>query len=716
MGHALDFHNGCTTGAQRRHISTGTLRRSSRIEGRDMAIRAVGPFIILAFGAATVSAAATDQDTGTSASDETTPYTESPEAKAARVEYERKERAVYDALIADPSPHTQILASHVYLGDDGDPSNALRPKAVDVLARAVEFAPDDAMVQWIAATEGSYMGSACAPTRWPDAEVANLIRLEPDNAAAWQFGVALARAKGDEAGVDDALSRMATARRADDHMVEEIAAWTALFVAHPELGHDFNDETGSLTPREAATVAAVGRVTYLPLPAREALKAVCTPDPASERTWQRLGWCIDAGRVLAEKGNSLALRKRGLVMLAAADDRSDARSTAQRQYDWLEAHGVSSMWEDDEEDSGDMHAWVSNWEGASGEVDATERRLKRLGLPLSAPAGWTKPAATPEKADGASTAKLYGDYLASVFADMSASAAPEERAFAALNEHITRLYSASDDASRSAALDAKPDDKAIAALGEANPGNLKVQWMIAASSKVPDETRANAIATVQQAEGDNAAAWALSLELTPASSGLADTLLQRMAASTRYDAHAVDGMSIMLAAIRRKPMPQDLLDALASEPSGATVHLAANDMANATAYTVGSMSSATLTLGHLMQACKNVEAPSARRDDCVAIGQLLVRKSASMLNARIGELILTQLAALDGSDADRARHFEWWYEALMNKHALASGIGPYVNDVLATGNEIDALRHAADRLGKAEPPADWKPRLGNGTP
>ena len=86
----------------------------------------------------------------------------------------------------------------------------------------------------MAANFGSYTNSACGPSVRPEQEVANLVRLEPDNAAAWQFAVALASAIGDQAGWTMALSRMAAATRADDHLVAQVEEWTKAYTAQPE--------------------------------------------------------------------------------------------------------------------------------------------------------------------------------------------------------------------------------------------------------------------------------------------------------------------------------------------------------------------------------------------------------------------------------------------------------------------------------------------------
>jgi hypothetical protein len=238
------------------------------------------------------------------------------DVEASKAKYERSQAALYDTLVADPSPRVQILTVGVYVPDDDPTPTALRPKRADIIARAVDFAPDDAFVQWLAAKSGNYFSSKCGPTRWPEAEVANLVRLEPDNAGAWQYVVALAQSKGEPNAVDEALSRMASAPRADDHLVDEMAAWKAAYVAHPEIasGSEFDEDSG-LDPSEKGAFLALEHVSTSGGRSTAALKEACTPDADSDRTWRRLSWCADAGHLLAEKGSSLALRANGLAML-----------------------------------------------------------------------------------------------------------------------------------------------------------------------------------------------------------------------------------------------------------------------------------------------------------------------------------------------------------------------------------------------------------------
>lgn len=630
----------------------------------------------------------------------------------AEKDYKRTELAIYDALSTDPSPHVAVLAGEIYLDKDDATPTALRPKREQVVARAVENAPDDAFVQWMAASQGTFYGSACGPTKWPETEVANLIRLEPDNAAAWQFGVALARAKSDEAGVDAALSHMAAASRADDHVTDEIGAWTAAAHVHPELidktdAYWFDGETDP-TPQQKALIAGLERVMFSSHAAKAALETVCKPDAKSDRVWQRLGWCADAGKLLAEKGASLALRKQGLDLLAAIDVHDDEVAKAQRQYDWLEEYDANPTrahhaWDDSPADT------EADWQGATTEIAAIGQRLKRLGLPSSPPEGWTKEVSHEEQASSDSTQKatqLYADYLKALFADMSASGSPEQRMLAALNDRMLTELPAPDGASKAPVALASAET--ITALADGNAGNLKVQWFVATSGddRISVDTKAGAIARIEVAEDDNAAAWSLSL---PPGGALdektAAATLKRMASSTRYDAHLMFPASAMLDALRKRPPPDELVSLWrVTSAQEMTSDTSMKLMALNVAY------SSMLALNGVTHACSppatGALAPS-RRDACVAIGRLMVHKATDLLGIGFGEGILRRLDALDAADADRVRHVRWWSETAIGNGENVNAAG-YLDELFA-GDEIEAFRKTAEGSGKLEPPADWTP-------
>jgi hypothetical protein len=676
--------------------------------------------MVLALAAVSIPGFAASAPERVAASDDATPEAETVvDDEDGGVEaYQRNEIAVYDALISDPAPRIQALASRIYIEDSDETPTALRPKREDVLARAAQFAPDDVLVQWIAVSQGSFMSSSCGPTHWPEAEVANLLRLEPDNAAAWQYGVALARAKGDEAGVDDALSRMAAARRADDHLTDELGAWTVALHAHSDVAElsipPWFDQ--DVTPKQGALIAGLQRTGYRYSAAESALEDVCKPDAASDRTWQRLGWCADAARLLAQKGSSLELREQGLKLLATIGERSDAIEPLQRQYDWFEVHSANPLRGFQEPpDSADVV--VADWQDAASEVAAIERHLRHLGLPSTPPESWSREVSL-EAADDAPDAestdrmtKLNADYMKAVFEDMRTSPNAEQRVMTALFGKLmgdAGSMTADDDATATVGAP-KTTTEDFAALAEGNPGNLKVQWMIATSAdpRISDDTKAGAIARMQVAESDNAAVWALSLPIKGDGSGdILDATLQHMAASARYDTHALDAATAMVDAMTRRPVPDELVELWSKQSTyfDFSPELSARVMGLAIA---AAMTSSVGT--SLIRTC----APGAnaavgsRRDACLATARTMLDKSTTMMGVSFGESILRKLDALDAASATRARNAAWWQQQSMDS-AMNGELAAYLDDYFTTGNELEAMRLNAERLGKAEPPANWK--------
>lgn len=638
-----------------------------------------------------------------------------PIAGTSMEEWDRTATALYDALVAESSPRTAVLTARVWLPESARAvPGALRPRSEDVVARAVALAPDDAFVQSVAASDGWYQPNFCGQSPWPDAEVGNLVRLEPDNAGAWRYAVALAHAKGDEADIDDTLSRMAAAPRADDHLVDEIAAWTDLFMREPALGEGAYAEYSEYTygPADTAMLAAMEHLDTN-ANADPALKAVCTPDGSSERTWRRIGWCLDAGQRLATQGTSLALRESGVTMLEAVGDTSEAAANARRELDWLNANDANPVRHTLEDDPADMPAALADWHGASSGVAAIRRRLRRLGLPATPPDGWTKQRAEDEQEAKDNAASLaFADYLAAVFADLRASGAPHARVLAIANANYpaelrqmasVRAVPRESDELRAAHAEAVTNRKAeIGRIAAAHADDLRVQWAIARGSEAPEATRTHAIAAIQTTESDNAAAWAVSLE-TATSDASIDALLARMAAGTHFDLHQVDAMTALLAAMQRHAIPPTVQETGWWKPVRRMV--SADEGAKYMAVVMAHVASGTTA--RVTDLC-GVDTPAARRDACIAIGKLLVQKGLDRADVTIGEGILRRLKSNDPADVARVAHVRWWYE-VKSRQEWHESVVAYLDDYLATGDEVAALKRNAERRGKVEPPANWHP-------
>lgn len=610
--------------------------------------------------------------------------------------YLRAQLELFDALRSDASPRRQVLAARLYVDDEGVPA-ALRPKRQDVAANAAQLARGDAVVQWIAADSGSYYSSQCGPTHWPEAGVAALVRLEPDNAGALQYAVALAHAKDDRPALDEALSRMASATRADDHSGDEVAEWRAALVAHPDAGFGALREDASA--EERALLGALQRADSGSAPATDALESVCAPDGNVEQAWQRQGWCVEAGALLAGKGNSFALRETGLKMLAAAGATPGDVAELQRQLDWLKAHAANPLVNPAAFHDA-LSDLVADWRGAPGQITATERRLKRLDQPLTPPAGWREADAEEEPEDSAAQ-DAWQAYVRALLDDMRGSADVHAQALALASDKLLGSWLGTGgpaDATKDA-----PAPDALAALAAANPDDLLVQWVVATSDS---DAAGAAIANVQRLDADNAAAWGLSLSAADADT---PALLQRMAAAKRYDEHLADLLAPWLAAVRKHPIPAENLHA-SLLPSAAAENLSADTAGKATALTFAMTSSTAAShFGSVHAACRKRGDADAQRDDaCVAIGRLMLNSSYTVISALIGSAVLREAGPLSPGDQQRARAIAWWQESQLGALADGAGLDAYFDDFASTGSEIEALRLAATRAGKAEPPAEWK--------
>jgi len=194
----------------------------------------------------------------------------------------------------------------------------------------------------------------------------------------------------------------------------------------------------------------------------------------------------------------------------------------------------------------------------------------------------------------------------------------------------------------------------------------------------------------------------------PASGDKADPLptLQRMAASRQYDEYTAGFIGIWNTAFARVPLPAELSAQFQAMEADFDAEGWSKVMA------MGSM--IHLHMGNawpnLLAACspEAVAAQPARRESCLASGRVLLQEGRTLLAARFGEALLRKLDALTGADAERARQLAWWQETLMPTLQSGREMDAYFTDWLSTGDEIEALRLAANRAGKAEPPADWR--------
>jgi len=227
-----------------------------------------------------------------------------------------------------------------------------------------------------------------------------------------------------------------------------------------------------------------------------------------------------------------------------------------------------------------------------------------------------------------------------------------------------------------------------------------VQWVAATASGAKRD--AAALANVQRLDKDNGAAWALSLDDAGTD---AQRILQNIAASHRYDEHTMEIIPIWIAAVKRHPLPVEMIERVQQQMPEAK--FTPDDLAASTAVMMTTMTTIeTSPYARINAACANAD--DRRKAPCVATGRLMFDRGRSLMTVVMGEMLLRKFDALSADDRLRSRNLAWWRENSMSLLSAGDAAGLYMRDVLATGSEIEALGLAATRAGKAEPPADWK--------
>jgi hypothetical protein len=340
---------------------------------------------------------------------------------------------------------------------------------------------------------------------------------------------------------------------------------------------------------------------------------------------------------------------------------------------------------------------------ADGIVLALTLAIGAASVPVAAVAGPPDPEGVPsavaaDEAGSAAQSAAWMAYLQTVLDAMRASTDVHEQALAlaaAEPLYVARRHAGADLANPGPAATAE-----IAALADTHPDDPLLQRV--AARYAPDAARTVAIDRLQRLEPANAAAWALSLPDRPDPAADLEPTLAHMATSREYD----DGMAAVLAiwrrAFARMPPPADL------------VALIEEDRAHANFATMTDAAAVTMSIGidggwsALFSGCRTaLQAGGQRADSCLAIAHVLLHEGRTLIAAGMGAGLLRTSDLLVGEDAERDRQLAWW------KQTVAPGVerdpGAFVDDWIATGSEVEALRLAAIRAGKESPPKDWQP-------
>ncbi|MGH8123446.1 MAG: hypothetical protein ACREPT_11825 [Rudaea sp.] len=258
-------------------------------------------------------------------------------------------------------------------------------------------------------------------------------------------------------------------------------------------------------------------------------------------------------------------------------------------------------------------------------------------------------------------------------------------------------------------------DRAVAAA----PNDALVQWlalMQTNNSAAAQDTHDRALQNLQSIEPDNAAVWmqALMFAQRRRNDAEVDAALARMTASTRFDDHVADLIKVMRNVYSQHPLPEEYSALEQSE----LPELAQEDTRDDARGTVAAVSvAAAIALPAyqpLINACTVNGVQAARAGACALIGRLMAGRGTDLIARSIGYAVLRVSGTFNDDDIRRSRNDDWLRQEMVaatvyppTHESTRNGV-TYVNDWCATNSEIEAMRRAVSRAGRApRPPVDW---------
>lgn len=251
----------------------------------------------------------------------------------------------------------------------------------------------------------------------------------------------------------------------------------------------------------------------------------------------------------------------------------------------------------------------------------------------------------------------------------------------------------------------------------AAPNDVLVQWWAgnwrehAGNSCSRALPRPEIVAALQAIESDNGAAWLLGLDaaLQAKDEAAVDRVLIQIAASKRFDTHFVDTIAAWSKAYETFGMPDwpERTSQDGASPTSASAQRLTLAVAHAVASAPGYYP--------LTQTCKVTAATTGkqfyRASLCEEAGRQMARVSTTLLDAKIG-LALVRLSGREQPQDIEQNHELDWLKSALTAHAATLDFDSYFDDLLHTGNELEAYRRALQRAQlDAHAPAWWQPSL-----
>lgn len=286
--------------------------------------------------------------------------------------WEAAQSRLFAELGSSPIPRDRTLAASAQ-ASRGDGESAA------TLAQVAAAAPDDVLVQWLAAVQGDDAVTT-------DTAIAALVRLEPDNAATWLLATRAAVLREDTAGLDAALVGFAASTRFDDHYAGLLHAWLDALQRHPQAPSACEAAVGC-DHRQSDFLVALAWTTASVFPSAQPLLEVCNAAVAGSLRHQQ---CEAGGRGMLTNASTLVSATIGYALLDRIGALTASDEELRRRHDWL-SHVLAPVHRDMQPGSADFAAMAADWLRLDSEIEVMRSMARRAGKPVLPPDGWTSP-------------------------------------------------------------------------------------------------------------------------------------------------------------------------------------------------------------------------------------------------------------------------------------------------------------------------------------
>ena len=247
-----------------------------------------------------------------------------------------------------------------------------------LMKKAVETAPDDVLVQWLAALAPVRSGVGDPPAAGLE-RARKLATLEPDNAAHGLQLLAAQNAAGDAKGADETLAHMAAAKRFDEHYRDYLLAWADAWRRFPPADAELGTEV-------------MARMAAVPFPAYQAIVKSCDPiDRPAAQAGARWKNCIAIARRMLD-GRTFIARQVGYVVLQRMNELTPEDEAAWLVMRWIMDKGTELTDAQEMLDPAFGRQWLDDWRDIGREDLIFRRRLEKAKVEATPPPGWKPPA------------------------------------------------------------------------------------------------------------------------------------------------------------------------------------------------------------------------------------------------------------------------------------------------------------------------------------